>query len=321
MSTGGGQGFYDTLEVERDADEDTIRKAYRKLARRYHPDVNPSDEEAEDRFKEISEAYAVLSDQEKRRNYDEFGDVSLEAGFDAERARHAREAFGRRFGGGSSFGAEGEEAFHFGGLDGLFSDLFARRGWGDVPRARRGQDLEAALELDFIDAARGGEHRLSFSRPTAAGGLRQETVTVRIPPGVASGGRIRIPGRGGEGASGGGAGDLYARIRVRPHPVFRREGRDLHLDLPVTIREATLGAQVPVPTLDGRVTLSVPPGTDSGTKLRLRGKGVPSPSGGTPGDLYACVQIRVPRDLPPEAAEKLEELAKHDPPDPRAGLF
>ncbi len=315
---------YGVLGVARGADEDAIRKAYRQLARRYHPDVNPGDAEAEERFKAISEAYSVLSDAEKRRNYDEFAEVSLEAGFDAERARAAREAFGARFGearGGGGFGGRGGGGFHFGNLEDLFSNLYARRGWGEPSRGRRGADLEAELELDFLDAARGGEQRLSFARPTAEGGMRQENVAVRIPPGVGEGGRIRIPGRGGEGVGGGAAGDLYARIRIRPHPVFRRQGRDLHLDLPVTVIEATLGAKVPVPTLEGRVTLTIPPGTDSGTKLRLRGKGVPNPSGGAAGDLYASVQIRVPRDLPPEAVEKLEDLAKYDPADPRGEIL
>jgi curved DNA-binding protein len=321
VSDGEKQDLYSILGVGREADEDEIRKAYRKLARRYHPDVNPGDSAAEERFKGISQAYAVLSDEEKRRNSDEFGEISLEAGFDPEKARQAREAFGRRFGGGAGFEHAGREGFHFGGLDDLFSDLFSRRGWREEPGGRRGHDLEAELELDFLDAARGGEHRLTIARPTADGGMRQETVTVRIPPGVAEGGRIRVPGRGGEGLRGGASGDLYARIRIRPHPVFRREGRDLHLDLPVTVREATLGAKVPVPTLEGRVTLTVPPGTDSGTKLRLRGKGVPSPSGGAPGDLYATVQIVVPHDLPPQAVEKLEELAAYDPPDPREGML
>jgi DnaJ-class molecular chaperone len=318
--------LYGVLGVARDADEETLRKAYRSLARRHHPDVNPGDEAAEERFKAISEAYAVLSDPEKRRNYDEFGEIALAAGFDAEKARAAREAFGRRFGGGGAGGSPFEgfgergAGFQYGDLDDLFSDLFARRGWGEGPRERRGADLEAELELDFVDAALGGERRLSFTRPTADGGQRQETVTVRIPPGVAEGGRIRLPGRGGEGRDGGKPGDLYARIRIRPHPYFRREGRDLHLDLPVTLREAVLGAKVPVPTLDGRVTLTIPPGTDSGTVLRLRGKGVPSPAGAAPGDLYATVQIRVPKGLPPEAVAKLEELAKYEPADVRKEL-
>ncbi len=297
--------LYGTLGVAKDADEDTIRKSYRKLARRYHPDVNPDDDESEERFKEISEAFAVLSDRDRRRAYDEFGEISLEGGFDADRARHAREAFGARFGGA---GREGAEGFTFGGLDDLFSDLFSRRGWSGGPQRRRGPDLEADLELDFIEAARGGEQRLSIARPTAAGGVREETVTVRIPPGVADGGRIRLRGKGGEGAGGSPPGDLHARIHVRPHRYFRREGRDLLIDVPVGVREAILGAQVEVPTLDGRVTVTIPPGTDGGAKLRLRGKGVPDPAGGAPGDLYVIVQIRVPRDLDAASKEKLAEI-------------
>jgi DnaJ-class molecular chaperone len=323
---GAGQDLYAILGVERGADEESIRKIYRQLARRYHPDVNPGDTAAEDKFKEISHAYDVLSDPAKRRNYDEFGEVSLQGGFDAEKARRAREAFSARFGAEGRQAPEGfegragDEAFHFEGVDDLFSDLFARRGWGSPARERRGRDLEAEIELEFMDAARGGEHRVSIARPTADGSLRQESVTVRIPPGVSDGGRIRLRGKGAEGRGGSPPGDLYARVRVRPHRFFRREGRDLHLDLPVTVAEATLGARVEVPTLDGRVTLTIPPGTDSGARLRLRGKGVPQPSGGPPGDLYVVVQIRVPRDLPPDAAAKLRELAPFDPPDPRKEL-
>jgi DnaJ-class molecular chaperone len=317
------QDLYATLGVARDSDDETIRKAYRKLARRYHPDVNPGDSEAEERFKEISEAYALLSSPEKRRAYDEFGEISLEGGFDPEAARRAREAFGARFGGGgdfAGFGAPRGESFGFGNADDLFSDLFSRRGWSGGPRARRGADLQAELMLDFLDAARGGEHRLTLARPTAEGGLRHETVTVRIPPGVADGGSIRLRGKGAEGRGDAPAGDLIAHIRVKPHPHFRRESRNLHVDLPLSVREATLGAEVEVPTLEGRVTVSVPPGTDSGTKLRLRGKGVADPSGGPPGDLYVNVQIRVPRNLDEAAAAKVEALSPFDPPDLRKDL-
>jgi DnaJ-class molecular chaperone len=316
--------LYGVLGVPGDADEEAIRKAYRKLARHHHPDVNPGDDVAAERFKAISQAYNVLSDTERRRNYDEFGEISLEAGFDAEKARAASQAFGGRFPGGGRFGGfseQGGEAYHFGGLDDLFGDLFSRRGWGDVPRGRRGSDVEAQLEIDFLTAVRGGEQRLSIARPTAVGALRRENVTVRIPPGVADGGRIRLRGKGGEGVGEGGPGDLYARIRVRPHPVFRREGRDVFFDLPVSFREATLGAKVQVPTLGGRATLTIAPGTDSGAKLRLRGKGVSDPKGGAPGDLYAVIQIRVPRNLPPDLAARLEELAEHEPADLRKELF
>ena len=322
---GNPKDLYGVLGVARGADEDAIRKAYRKLARRHHPDVNPGDAAAEEKFKDITHAYDVLSDAEKRRNYDEFGEIALQGGFDAEKARRARDAFSTRFARGAPPGPEdfegaGDERTHVGGLDDLFTDLFSRRGFGDARRDRRGADIEAELELDFVDAARGGERRLSIARPLADGSVRDETVTVRIPPGVADGGRIRLRGKGAEGRGGAPSGDLFARIRVRPHRFFRREGRDLQLDLPLTIGEATLGAKVEVPTLEGRVTLTIPPGTDSGAKLRLRGKGVPHPSGGAPGDLYVVVQVRVPRDLSPEAAAKLRELAGFDPPDPRKDL-
>ncbi len=326
--------LYQALGVARDASEDTIRKAYRRLARKYHPDVNPGDQGAEERFKEISEAYAVLSNTEKRRLYDEFGEVSLEAGFDAEGARRAREAFESRFGAGGAgraagggFGGPGGEEFAYGDLDDLLGDLFARRGWSGGPGGprrgggRRGADLEATLELDLQEAARGGEKRLQVARPGADGRMRPEQVTVRIPAGVADGGRIRIPGKGGEGLGGGAAGDLWATIRIRPHPVFRLEGRDLLLEVPVSVREAVLGAKVEIPTLAGRATVTIPAGSDSGTRLRLRGKGLPDPTGGPPGDLLVTLQIRVPRGLDPAAATKLDELARFDPPDLRKDLF
>jgi curved DNA-binding protein len=318
------QDLYALLGVARDAEEDTIRKAYRKLARRYHPDVNPGDEPAEERFKAISEAYSVLSDPKRRASYDEFGEVSLQAGFDADEARKAREAFGAQFGAGAGGpGARdfaGDESFHFGGLEDLLGDLFSRGGRGQAPRSRRGPDLDAELELDFMDAVHGGERRITLMRPRADGSASPETVSVRIPAGVADGGSIRLRGKGGEGLGGGPSGDLNARIRVRPHRVFRREGRDVSFDLPLSVREATLGAQVKVPTLDGRVTLNVPAGTDSGARLRLRGKGVANPGGGAPGDLFAVVQIRVPRDLPPDAVAALEALEEHEPDDLREEL-
>ncbi len=317
--------LYAVLGVARDADEDALRRAYRKLARQLHPDVNPGDSEAEERFKEVSEAYAVLSDPERRRNYDEFGEISLESGFDAEKARQAREAFGQRFGGGAAPGgfsfragdAGGEEAFHFDNLEELLSRAFARGGRGAGPSGLRGADVEAELELDFLDAVRGGERRLGLARP----GGGSETVTVRIPAGVSDGGRIRIRGKGAPGIGDGPPGDLWARIRVRPHPVFRRDGRDLLIDLPITVSEAVKGAKVEIPTLEGRATVTIPPGTDSGQKLRLRGKGVPDPGGGPPGDLYAAVQIRVPRHLDEEARRRLDEIAAFEPEDPRRELF
>jgi DnaJ-class molecular chaperone len=302
--------LYAILEVPRDASEDDIRTSYRRLARRHHPDVNPGDREAEERFKAVSRAYAVLSDPEKRRNYDEFGEASLDSGFDADAARRMQEEFGARFGGGGGGGAgrfEGEE-FSFGGIEDILSGLFGRGGAaGRQAHFRaRGPDVEAELQLDFLEAARGCEKRLTLARPRADGGVQQDSVTVRIPPGVEDGGRIRLRGKGGEGMGGGPPGDLFARVRVSPHRVFRREGLDLHLTLPVTVQEAVLGAKVDVPTLEGRATVTVPPGTDGGTRLRLKGKGVTRD--GRTGDLYAVVQIRVPKDLDDAGREALERL-------------
>ena len=319
--------LYAVLGVARDASADVIRKAYRKLARRHHPDVNPGDKAAEERFKEISEAYDVLSDTEKRRNYDEFGEVALQGGFDAERARRAREAFGARFGGEPGPGEGGfasGEPFEFGDLDDLLGrfGFGGRGGRGGAGRAGlRGSDIEAQLELDFLEAARGGEKRLTLQLLGEDGRPRSQTLTVRIPAGVGDGGRIRLRGKGGPGLGGGPPGDLWATVRVRPHPVFRREGRDLIVEVPVTIAEAIRGAKIEVPTLDGRATVSVPPGTDSGKKLRLRGKGIPDPAGKAPGDLYAVIQVRVPKQLDADGLAALETLAKAGPEDPRKELF
>lgn len=316
--------LYEVLGVARDADKDAIRKAYRKLARQNHPDLNPGDAAAEERFKEYSHAWEVLEDDERRRSYDEFGEISLEAGFDADKARQSREAFGARFGFEGRPGAGHAQDFDFGDLDDLLGGAFGGRGRGrGRGRGMRfpGADLETGLELEFVEAMRGGEKRLTLNRPTPAGGSAAETLTVRIPPGVDTGGRLRLAGKGAPGSAGGPPGDLYVKIHVRPHRVFRREGRNLEFDLPLSVREATEGARVEVPTLDGSVTLTIPPGTDSGARLRLRGKGVPDASGDGAGDLYARVQIRVPRTLDDEARAALETLARFDEPEIRKELF
>jgi DnaJ-class molecular chaperone len=315
------QDLYQILGVARDASEDVIRKAYRKLARRHHPDVNPNDKDAEDKFKEISHAYSVLSDAEKRRTYDEFGAVSLEGGFDPEAARRAREAFGARFGGGggrpSGFGDS--EGFAFEGLDGLFANLFERQGGARARGRGRGADVEAELELDFMDAARGVEQRLTLCAPAR----RQRAPGDGDGADPAGRGQWRPPAHSGQGGPrhGGSPGgrSLCAHPRAASSFLSARRPRSARR-VAVSVSEATLGAKIEALTLEGRVTLAVPAGTDSGTKLRVRGKGIPSPSGGSPGDLYAIVQIRVPRDVSAHARELLGELAKFDPPDLRKDL-
>jgi DnaJ-class molecular chaperone len=309
MTASGNESLYQVLGVARDADAAAIKKAFRRLAQESHPDRHPDDPGAEDRFKRINKAYSVLSDPERRAAYDEFGDIALDPNFDAEKARAASaQGFGGFPGGGFTFSSGDPEGFA--DLGSLFENLFGGGGGPRAPRTRRGSDLETTLQLDFVDAARGCEQRVDLQRPDPAGGPpRTETLNVRIPSGVADGGKIRLAGKGGPGMAGGPAGDLIAKIRVRPHRLFRREGRDIHLEAPVTIGEATLGTEFEVPTLDGSVMLRVPPGTDSGSKLRLRGKGIPADGRGKPaGDLYVSIRIRVPKDLDDEGRQRVKEL-------------
>lgn len=301
--------YYETLGVPRDASEDEIRRAYRTLARRYHPDVN-QEPGAEDRFKEVSEAYEVLRDREKRALYDRLG-ANWRSGQDVSGA----EGFGG-FGGGGPGGPEVRFDFGGGGPGGTdFSDFFeqmfrgragatgggragTRRGGFDG-FAMRGGDHEAELELTLEEAAAGGRRRLSL------GDGRE--LTVEIPPGVRDGQRIRLRGEGGPGGGGAPPGDLFLRVRYRPHPRFRVDGRDLVVDLPVAPWEAALGATVPVPTLTGNARVRVPPGSSCGRRLRLRGAGMPGPRGGH-GDLHAVVKIAVPRQPSERERELFEQL-------------
>ena len=287
------RNLYDVLGVPRNADDAAIKKAYRKLARGSHPDRNPDDPGAEERFKEIGRAYAVLSDSGQRRAYDEFGDAALHPNFDAERARAAS-----RMGGFGDFGS-------------LFEDLLGAQ---RRPRRQRGADLEITLDLDFIDAALGCEHRINLQRP-AVDGRPPTTLSldVRIPPGVRGGTKIRLAGKGSPGLAGGPPGDLLAQVRVHKHRLFRRQGRDILLDADVSVVEAALGTEFDVPTLDGKVTLRIPPGTDAGSKLRLRGKGVPASDGAPAGDLYVKIRIRVPKHLDEEARQQVKDLESLGP--------
>ena len=306
---------YAALGVSRDADIETIKKSYRKLAQQYHPDRNPDDSQAEERFKQVSAAYAVLSDPERRKNFDEFGEIALDVSFDADKARAASQGFGGGFGGSPAGGFSGG-GFDGGGLGSLFEELFGagtgRGGARSGPFPQAGPDLETRLSLSFAEAITGCEKRVDVSRPEAEGRAQRQTLHVRIPPGVEDGARIRLAGKGGAGIGGGPPGDLYARVQVGKHPAFKRDGRHLAIDIPISIAEAIGGADVELATLDGRVTLKVPPGTDGGTRLRLRGKGVPGHGRRPTGDLYVTVRIRVPEKLNDEQRKLVETLFDED---------
>jgi curved DNA-binding protein len=303
--------YYEVLGVPRGASEEDIRRAYRKLARQYHPDVN-KDPNAEERFREVSEAYEVLRDPEKRERYDRLGanwragqDVSGASGFEGGGFGGGNGDFGDvrvEFGPGGPGGFGGGEFSDF--FDGLFGSRGGRRrgGFGGFEGfSSRGSDQEAEIELSLEEAARGGPRKISFG----AG----RDYEVNIPPGVRDGQRIRLAGEGGRGASGGPAGDLFLRVRIRPDPRFRLEGRDIYVDLPLAPWEGVLGTTVEVPTLDGTSRVKVAPGSSTGRKLRLRGQGFPGPRGGR-GDLYAVVEIEIPKRPTAEERELFERLAQ-----------
>jgi len=310
--------LYDVLGVARSASPEEIKRAYRKLAHRYHPDKNPGDKAAEERFKEITAASEVLSDPKKRKLYDEFGPDALRTGFDEKRAEEYRRYRSQGIPpGGMPFDFGDFRTVDVGGFGNfdfstIFGDLF-----GQAAGRRRGQpfptaggNAEAELEVSLRDAVLGGERELRVDG---------KTLRVKIPAGVTDGSQIRLAGQGGAGRHGGKAGDLYLRVRLGEHPLVRREGRDLFLDLPVTVPEAVTGAEVTLPTFEGPVRFRVPGGSQSGKKIRLRGKGLPDLRGGTRGDLYAVVRIVLP-----EPSEKLEKAARALEPlykdDPRAAI-
>jgi curved DNA-binding protein len=311
--------FYEILGVSRTATQDEIQRAYRKLARAHHPDVN-RDPGAEDRFKDISEAYDVLSDPETRRRYDAFGPDfrRIPDGVDPDTwdpAAAAGRRRGSRPGAGRRGGPQADTGFTAGfgddiDLDDLIGGLFggrAGRGWGPIP----GADQEAVIELTVEEAYRGTRRSV-----TLEGGGQTRTLEVTIPAGVTNGQRIRLAGQGGRGTEGASAGDLYLIVRIAQHPRYRVEGRDLHVELPLAPWEAALGATAAVDTPDGEAKVKVPPGTSTGRRLRLRGRGLPNPRG-APGDLFAEVRIQVPGKLSAEERRLFEELAVTSTFDPR----
>jgi len=395
MAVGTQKDYYGLLGVDRGAKPEAIRKAYRHLARKFHPDVNPGNKAAEEKFKQISEAYEILSDEKKRQIYDQYGFYSdhLPPGGYAAGAQPGPSAGPEAAGPGfdfsgfdfSGFGQENHEADEGRGFGSsfrdLFSQMFSRSGGRDAePRQgpERGSDIEHHMHLGFWDAIRGTQVRITVARQeacprchgtgstggpavqcTACGGTgkverqmgsmrfsgpcpdcqgtgrrqqrcpqcggsgavrKPETFEVRIPAGADNGSRVRVPGKGNAGLDGGPPGDLYIVTEVEPHPVFERKGDNIYVKLPVTFTEAALGAKVEVPTLDGPSTIKIPPGTQSGQKLRLRGKGAPSLRGEARGDEFVEVQVVVPRVADERSKELLRELARLNTEDPRAEL-
>jgi len=299
--------YYKELGVGRDADEKQIKRAYRRLARKHHPDVNPGNAKAAERFKRIARAYGVLSDKKKRRLYDRYGEAGLSEGF--QEGAGPSGGFGGGadgFPGGFPGGAGG-----FGGGD--LGDIFGQFFGGGRPRGpQRGADVETEVTLTLDDAAHGTRRRI-----TLGDGSR---VDVKIPTGVDTGTRIRVTGKGHPGPGGGPRGDLFVRVRMARHPYFRRDGQDVYLDLPLTLTEAALGTSVRIPTLHGATQLKVPAGVASGAKLRLRGKGLPSAKGEKRGDQLVVIKIVPPKHLSDAAREHLEEVARLAPYDPRHNL-
>jgi molecular chaperone DnaJ len=361
--------YYQILGVERSASLEDIRKAYRKLARKYHPDINPGNKEAENKFKDLSVAYEVLGDADKRKLYDEFGEAGLAAGFDADKARTYRQwqQQAGRSGGGYEYNVDD--------LGDMFGDLGGIFGGGRRTRSgpARGEDIEAAMDIDFLDAVRGFQTSLNLQRsvqcetchgsgtrpgssPTTCpecggtgaksvvqgplqfkatcprcngtgqlpgdpcatcGGtgrvVRTETIRVNIPPGAEAGKRIRLRGKGEAGVRGGPAGDLYIMPRIRPHPILTRSGRDLSMELPITVGEAVRGASVDVPTPVGAVKVKIPAGAQSGQQLRVRGRGVPAHGKEPAGDLYLRLMVQVPKnEIAHDVVEKIDRAYKDD---------
>ncbi len=304
------EDYYKILGVSKDATEEDIKKAYRKLALKYHPDRNPNNKSAEEKFKKISEAYAVLSDREKRNNYDTFGSDNFSQ-------RYTQEDILRGFDLGQllrdlGFGGSGGRIFTGGrrggfprGEQGSFEDIFGGFGRQNMPE--KGEDLNYNLSVTLEESVFGVEKKLSLPRQGIA-----EEITVRIPPGINSGKKLRLAAKGEEGRGGGPPGDLYLHINILPHPVFARDGNDIHLEKTVSYSQAVLGATIEVSTLEGSLKrVKIPPGTQNNTKIRLKGLGVPGHKGNAPGDQYVKITIDVPRKLSDIQTGLIKKLAEN----------
>jgi len=294
--------YYATLSVSKDAPQKEIKKAFRKLAREFHPDNNPDDAVAEARFKEINEAYDTLSDEDERKEYDHVREMGYFVGDQGGQQQYVRveDVFGDRSGG----------SFQdlFGGLGDIFGQV--QGGRQQQPRPMAGQNLQSDISLTFHEALAG---------PTKTIGVDGRTVKVKVPQGIADGTKVRLKGKGGPGANGGPAGDLFVRVHVASHPVFGRTGkRDLTISVPVTFSEAALGAVIQIPTLDGDTKIRVPAGTQGGTTMKVSGKGVETANGS--GDLLVTITLAVPVELSDKQRELLEMFRDDSPENPREHL-
>ncbi len=303
------------MGIKKDATQDEIKRAYRKLARKYHPDVS-KEANAEEKFKQVGEAYEVLKDPEKRAAYDQLG-TSWKAGQEFKPPPGWDTGF--EFSGGGFTGGDASAYSDF--FESLFGQGFSRTHGGQTQFHARGEDRHAKISIDLEDAYHGAARTITLRTPEldAKGHVitHEHTLNVRIPKGVKAGQRIRLAGQGTPGFGKGGAGDLYLQIEINPHPFYRIEGRDLYLDLPVAPWEAALGAKVKAPTPEGIVDLKIPPGSASGHKLRLKGRGIP---GKPPGDLYVILQIALPPAADDQAKALYREMEQELAFNPRAGL-
>ncbi|MFA5864420.1 MAG: DnaJ C-terminal domain-containing protein [Phycisphaerae bacterium] len=315
--------YYDILGVSRKATQDELKRAYRKLARRYHPDVC-KEKDAEKKFKEINEAYEILSDKDKRAAYDQFGHAGVGMG-DRPAGPRPGPGYGPGQQRGYTWTPEGGQADF--DLEGIFGDLFGGRS-GSGARQRRtrarpeptsGNDIEHQVNLAFEEAVHGTKLRIQLQKPDEKGRMSSETIEVKIPPGMGEGSRIRVRGKGNPSYDGGPPGDLYIITHINEHPYYRQISGDIYIDLPITVAEAIRGTKVTIPTIDGPTLLTVPPGTSSGQKLRLKGKGAPDLKTGKRGDQYAQIKIIVPKKTPDGIDECLEKLNEATG-DPRKNL-
>ncbi|MBS1969038.1 MAG: DnaJ domain-containing protein [Bdellovibrionales bacterium] len=309
--------YYSLLNVARSATADEIKKAYRKLAMQYHPDKNPGDKKAEEKFKEFSEAYEVLSDPKKREMYDQFGHAGAQGGFGGAGGPFGGAGGFGGFGGGGGGAGQGQDPFQdiFGDV---FSEIFGARGYSGGPgagtggprrRQQKGSDLRYTLNIAFEESALGTEKVISFVRQRNG---KDETakLAVNVPAGVKEDQRLKLAGEGDSPAGGGAAGDLYVIIKIQDHPLFKRQENDILMDLPVTYTDAILGTSVEIPTLSGKAVIRIPPGTHTGQTFRLKGKGFPKIGGFGSGDMMVRLIVDTPEKISNRQKELLEELSK-----------